>query len=248
MADRSKGGSPGTPTARARDVLGWLEHEGSARVRDGMTRYGIPNDTAYGVAVGVLQREAKRLGRDHALASALWKTGRYEARLMTAFLGEPGKLTVAQMDRWCADFDSWAVCDTVCLHLFDRSPLAWGRVRPWALKDDEFAKRGGFALLASLALHDKQAPDARFEPGLRLIEREATDDRNFVKKAVNWALRAIGRRSRALNEDAMLVAQRLAASSDASARWVGKDALRKLVVEKTRLAARQSKGRGRVAG
>ena len=233
---------------RARDVLAWLDRQASPKVRESMLRYGIPNDSAYGVSVGTLQLEARRLGRDHALANALWKTGRYEARLLAAFVGDPEKVTVAQMDRWCGDFDSWAVCDTVCLHLFDRSPHAWGRVQPWARRTDEFGKRAGFALLAALALHDKQAPDARFSAGLRLIEREATDDRNFVKKSVNWALRAIGRRNRELNAASIAIAQRLSGSDGASARWVGKDALRKLVADKARLATRATRSRGRVEG
>jgi 3-methyladenine DNA glycosylase AlkD len=130
------------------------------------------------------------------------------------------------MDRWCKDFDSWAICDTVCFHLFDRTPHAYKKVKQWAGWRGEFEKRGSFALLASLALHDKKADDEAFADGLELIEREATDERNFVKKAVNWALRSIGERSRTLNSAAIVVAERLAAMPEATPRWIGKDALR----------------------
>jgi 3-methyladenine DNA glycosylase AlkD len=193
-----------------------------------MARYGLPGGRAFGVPVGVMQKEAKRIGRDHGLAEALWETGWYEARMMAAFLGEPGRLTPAGMNAWARDFDNWGITDTVCLHLFDKSPLAWARIRPWARSREEFVKRAAFALLAGLSLHDKTAPDARFAAMLPLIEGEAADDRNFVKKGVNWALRTIGRRSRALNAAAVEVARRLAGSADPAPRWVGKDALREL--------------------
>lgn len=233
-----------TPAARAREVLEWLEAQGTAAQREGMARYGIPSGNAYGVAVGDLQRHAKRLGRDGALSEALWDTGRYEARLLAAFTGEPALVTVAQMDRWAKDFDSWAVCDTVCLHLFDRAPHAWRKVAPWARSRAEFVRRAGFALLAGLALHDKEATDAAFLEALPLVEGAAGDDRNFVKKGVNWALRAVGQRNAALHAAALAVAERLAASEEATARWIGKDALRDLkrpLVQK-RMAARKKRG------
>jgi 3-methyladenine DNA glycosylase AlkD len=141
---------------------------------------------------------------------------------------DPGAVTSAQMDRWCRDFDSWAICDTVCFHLFDRTPLAWTKVGKWAKRKPEFEKRAAFALLWGLSGHDRTAPDARFREGLVVIERAASDERNFVKKAVSMALRAVGRRNAALNKAAVAVAERLAASSDATERWVGKDALKDL--------------------
>jgi 3-methyladenine DNA glycosylase AlkD len=155
------------------------------------------------------------------------------------------RLTPAQMDRWCRDFDNWGVCDTVCFSLFDRSPHAWSRVEPWALSEKEFVRRAGFALLACLGVHDKAAGDEAFARCLPLIERGAGDDRNFVKKGVSWALRVLGRRSPALNASAVALAQRLAASPDPPARWVGKDALRDLtspVVARV-LARQRAKGR-----
>jgi 3-methyladenine DNA glycosylase AlkD len=193
-----------------------------------MARYGISATKVFGVSVGALQRLAKRLGRDHGLAEALWDTGWYEARMLTAFVGEPERVTAAQMDRWARDFDNWAMVDTLCFQLFDRTPHAWRQVAQWTRRKEEFVKRAGFALLASLALHDKRTGDAAFLRSLRLIERAATDERNFVKKGVSWALRSVGRRSPALHAAAVAVAERLAASPDGAARWVGKDALRGL--------------------
>jgi 3-methyladenine DNA glycosylase AlkD len=175
-----------------------------------------------------IQELAKLLGRDHALAEALWETGWYEARLLTAFVAEPGRLTPSQMDRWCREFDNWAVCDTLCFHLFDRTPHAFRKVAQWSRRRDEFVRRAAFALLASLALHDKRSSDELFARCLPLIEAAAGDERNFVKKSVNWALRAIGGRNRKLRVAALKVARRLAATSDRTARWIGKDAIRAL--------------------
>jgi 3-methyladenine DNA glycosylase AlkD len=193
-----------------------------------MARYGIPADNAFGVSVADIRVLGRRLGRNQDLAAALWETGVYEARMLTSFVGEPARLTSAQMDRWCRDFDSWAICDSLCFHLFDRTPHAWTKVERWSDKRQEFVKRAAFALLASLAVHDKQAADAEFVERLVLIERAATDERNFVKKGVNWALRTVGKRNAALNAAAVTLARRLADSPEAAARWVGKDALREL--------------------
>jgi 3-methyladenine DNA glycosylase AlkD len=221
-------------------VVAWLRRTGTRRGVEGMARYGLPSDRAFGVPVGIMQKEAKRIGRDHALAEALWATGWYEARMMSAFLGEPERLTVARMNAWARDFDNWGITDTVCLHLFDRTPLAWGRLAPWARSPREFVKRAAFALAAGLSLHDKAAPDARLLAFLPAVEEAAGDDRNFVKKGVNWALRTIGRRSRGLNMASVAVARRLAGSGKAAPRWVGKDALRELTsaAVRARLASR----------
>jgi 3-methyladenine DNA glycosylase AlkD len=193
-----------------------------------MARYAIPSDHAYGVAMKDIKALGGTLGRDQALAAALWATGVYEARMLASFVGDPQKLTPAVMDRWCRDFDNWAFCDAMSFNLFDRSPHAWVKVDEWSGRSKEFEKRTAFALLWSLSVHDKQADDASFLRGLAIIEREAADDRNFVKKAINMALRAIGKRNRALNTAAVAVARRLAGSDDAAARWVGSDALREL--------------------
>ncbi len=223
-------------------VLASLKSLSSVRVRDGMARYAIPSDNAWGVAVGDIRRLAKRLGPSHTLASALWNAGWYEARMLAAFVDEPARVSLTQMERWSRDFDNWAICDTVCFTLFDRTPHAWDKVEAWSRRPEEFVKRAAFALLASLTVHDKHAEDQRFSHGLLLIEPAATDERNFVKKSVNWALRSIGKRSLALNGLAVEVSQRLASSANAAARWVGKDALRELTspAVKKRLAARRT--------
>ena len=171
---------------------------------------------------------AKRLGRNHELAHALWETDVYEARMLTSFVADPARVTPNEMDRWCRDFDNWAICDTLCFHLFDRTPHAFAKVKQWSDKRAEFVKRAAFALLASLALHDKTTGDGPFLATLPLIERAATDERNFVKKGVSWALRGVGRRSAALHSAAVALARRLVDSPEAAARWVGRDALREL--------------------
>ena len=211
-----------------RDVLAALEKMSTARDRDNLPRFGITAKKAYGVSMANIQKLAKQIGRDHDLAAALWKTGWYEARLLTAFVDDPARVTPAQMDRWCRDFDNWGVCDTLCFKLFDRTPHAYAKVTAWAKKEDEFVKRAAFALLASLAGHDKTGGDEPFLDGLRLIERAASDDRNFVKKGVLWALTRIGTRNAALKVAAVKTAQRLAAAPEPSARWIGRDALRAL--------------------
>jgi 3-methyladenine DNA glycosylase AlkD len=217
-----------TVATGVQDVLAFLKRKGSKKNVDGMARYGIVAKHVFGVSVGTLRAYGKRLGRDHELAAALWCTGWYEARMLAAFVDDPARVTAAQMDRWCRDFDNWAICDTVCFHLFDHTPHAWPKISAWSRRREEFVKRAAFALLASLSVHDKRAPDAPFIRGLALIERAATDDRNFVKKAVNWALRTIGRRNAALNAAALAVSRRLADSKHAAARWIGKDAVREL--------------------
>lgn len=193
-----------------------------------LKRFGIDAPNALGVSMANIQKIAKPLGRDHALAEALWKTGVYEARMLASMVDEPAKVTPAQMDRWCRDFDNWGICDTVCFKLFDQSPHAFAKVAKWSDSRDEFVKRAAFALLASLALHDKSSPDAAFLRTLALIERGAADERNFVKKGVSWALRGIGHRSPKLWAAAMATAERLAAAEDATARWIGRDAIKDL--------------------
>src|SRR5262245_60810783 len=205
-----------------------LKRLATKATRDGMLRFGLPNDKAFGVAVGDIRALGKKFGRDHSLAAGLWKTDLYEPRMLACFVEVPGEVTTAQMDRWTKDFDNWGICDTACFHLFDRTPHAWGRIDAWADKSAEFVKRAAFALLASMTVHDKKATDEPFLRGLVHIERAATDERNFVKKAVNWALRSIGKRNATLHAAAMGVAERLSVNTDPAPRWVGKDALREL--------------------
>jgi 3-methyladenine DNA glycosylase AlkD len=224
----------------AAEVLSWLKRSGTRRAVEGMARYGLPSDRAFGVPVGTMQSMAKRIGKDHDLAAALWASGWYEARMMAAFVDDPRLVTKRQMDAWAADFDNWGICDTACFHLFDRTAFAWEKARQWSKSPREFVKRSGFALMASLVAHDKAAPDRQFLALLPLIETGAQDERNFVKKGVNWALRTIGKRSAGLNAAAVAVARRLALAEEPAPRWVGKDALRELAGPKVkaRLARR----------
>jgi 3-methyladenine DNA glycosylase AlkD len=233
-----------TTDDRVSEALRSLERQGRQRVRDDMrTRYGIVTPKAFGVPMSAIQQLAKRLGRDHDLAAALWATGWYEARLLAAYVDDPAQVTAAQMDRWVRDFDNWGVCDTLCFCLFDRTSHAWRKVDQWGRRRDEFVKRAAFALLASLALHDKRADDVPFLRALPLIERGASDERNFVKKGVSWALRAVGRRSRTLHQASLELARRLAESPDSAPRWVGKDAHRELASPKVRQAVTRAKAR-----
>jgi 3-methyladenine DNA glycosylase AlkD len=237
-----------TPTEeRVESALAWLKRNGTRRVREGMPRYAIPSDKAFGVSMTNIQKLAKLLGPSHELAAELWETGWYEARMLTAYVDEPARVTAAQMDRWARDFDNWAICDTLCFALWDRTPHAWAKVTQWSAKRGEYVKRAAFALLWGLTVHDKLAGDKPFVHGLRLIERAATDERHFVKKSVNMALRAIGKRGPALNVAAIAVARRLADSPEAAPRWVGKDALRELTSPSVirRLARRVDPARSR---
>lgn len=207
------------------EALAWLEAKGTEEGRAGMARYGIVARKVFGVSVADIRVLAKQLGRDHDLAEALWRTGWYEARLLAAFVDDPKLVTPGQMDRWAGDFENWADCDTLCFHLFDKTPHAFAKVDQWANDEREFVRRASFALLASVALHDKKAPDAPFLERLPLIDAVATDPRNFVKKAVSWALRGIGKRkSPALQAAARATADKLSASADRTSRWIGKDA------------------------
>ena len=209
-------------------ALAWLKKHSTRATRDGMARYAIPSDNAYGVAMKDIKALGKQLGQSNDLAITLWDTGVYEARMLVSFVADPDLLTSTQMDRWCKDFDNWAICDAMCFNLFDRSPHRWKKVKQWSASRKEFEKRTAFALLWSLSVHDKQAADEQFIDGLALIERAANDERNFVKKAVNMALRAIGKRNQKLNSAAVLLSRRLSDSDDPTARWVGRDALREL--------------------
>ena len=224
------------------EVLASIKRMGSKSVRDGMVRYGLPPDNAFGIPVGTMQKFAKDIGRNHELALALWETGYYEARMIAAFIDDPSLVTSAQMDRWCKDFDNWGIVDTVCFKLFDKTPHAWRKVVQWSREREEFQKRAAFALLASLAGHDKTASNEQFLSCLPLIEKAATDERNFVKKGVSWALRTVGRRNLELNEACTTLAQKLSASSDPTARWLGKEALREF---KSAVVARQLKKRAK---
>jgi 3-methyladenine DNA glycosylase AlkD len=235
-----KAASPGDVDA----VLTWLKEHAHKQVLNDMgPRYGIHTTKAFGVRMADMLKLAKTIGTDHELAAALWDTTWYEARMVACMIDDPARVTLTQMDRWCRDFDNWGICDTVCFKLFDRVPNAFTRVAKWAPREEEFIRRGAFALLACLALHDKQADDAAFQQQLPLTERFAGDTRPLVQKGVSWALRAIALRSAPLRAEVMALAQRLAASTDACERWVGKDVLKAIAkpAERWRTPARKTK-------
>lgn len=213
---------------RAEQVLDRLRALENPENRAGMARFGINTEHALGIAIPTLRKLAKELGRDHALALALWDSGIHEASILASMLDDSREVTSAQMDAWVRQFDSWDVCDQVCGNLFYKSPLAYDKALEWCQWEGEFERRAGFALIAALAVHDKRANDSAFVPFFGAIERHADDSRNFVKKSVNWALRQIGKRNRALNVQAMLCAQRLLVTNSTAARWTARDALKEL--------------------
>lgn len=223
------------------EVLTWLERRGTRATREGMARYGIVAKRSFGVPMRTLLTLRKEIGVDQPLSLALWKTGWYEARLLAALVGDPARVTKRQMNAWAGSFENWADCDTACFHLFDRSPHAGAVARAWAGSPKLLVKRAAFALIASIALHDKSASDRTIRAFLPLIENGARDDRDLVRKGVSWALRAIGGRNLELHAASVALARRLAASEDRSTRWVGRDVLRDLERPKvkTRLEARK---------
>ncbi len=198
----------------------------------GMARYGIQTGQALGVSIPNLRKLAKETGRDHPLALALWRLGVHEARLLAGFIAAPDQVTEDLMEMWVADFDSWDVCDQVCSSLFDRTPFAYEKALAWSSREEEFVKRAGFVLMAALSVHDKQAADSQFEQFFEPIRRESGDPRNFVKKAVNWALRQIGKRNPRLNGLAIETAREIQAQDTPTARWIAADALRELTGDK----------------
>ncbi|MEQ8451182.1 MAG: DNA alkylation repair protein [Nitratireductor sp.] len=227
-----------SPASDAAAVVAHLETLASADNRTGMARFGIATDTAFGIPNAVLRPLARTIGRDQARALALWQSGWREARLVGCFSAEPKKFTAAQARDWAQDFASWEVVDHAA-DLFVEAGLAGELVPDFAEDGREFVRRAGFAMIAWAAVHLKKEPDARFSAWLALIERHAHDERNFVKKAVSWALRQTGKRSLRLYDPALALAQRLAEANDRARRWVGKDALRELSAPKTLERLRQ---------
>ncbi|MDQ4058271.1 MAG: DNA alkylation repair protein [Actinomycetota bacterium] len=218
----------------ADDVIETLKGMASPRDREGMARFGINTERALGISVATLRTVAKETGRDHALAMRLWDSGIHEARLLATLVDDPKAVTSEQMEAWAADFDSWDLCDQCCMNLFWRTPYVLEKASQWARRDEEFVKRAAFALMARLATKKAKAADEPLESFLPIIERAADDDRNFVRKAVNWALRQIGKSNRHLNELAIKTAERIGTQDSKSARWIAKDALRELTSDKVR--------------
>jgi 3-methyladenine DNA glycosylase AlkD len=220
-------------------ILAKLEAQRDESAAAGMARYGITGTVVYGVKIPALRQMAKAIGRNHALAQELWATDNRETRILASLIDDPKQVGEAQMERWVVDIDSWEVCDQVCSNLFGRTPHAYAKAVTWSNRPEEFVKRAGFVLMARLAHKDMKTSDADLLALLPLIEREAADERNFVKKAVNWALRDIGKRNLALNAAAIATAERLIAQESRSARWNGNDARRELTSEA--VAARLAK-------
>ncbi len=213
------------------EIMKFLESRADPAAVEGMARFGITAKKVYGVPTPVLRKLARQIGKDHDLAGRLWVTGILDARGLATLVDDPKRVTRKQMELWVKDFDSWAVCDAACLNLFRWTPWAYGKCREWSARQAEFVKRAAFSLMAGLAVSDKAAKNESFRAFLPLIKREAADERNFVRKAVNWALRQIGKRNRRLNREAIRTAEMLRHLDSRSARWIAADALRELKSE-----------------
>lgn len=225
--------------ASTADILDQLKAKANPDNLEGMARFGMAVEKRLGVAVPEMRRIAKETGKDYKLAVKLWKTGIAEARIVASMIAVPEALTEQDMNSWVKDINSWDVCDQVCMNLFEKTPLARQRIIEWSERDEEFVKRAAFALLACLAWHDKKATDEEFIEFLPVIKLGATDERNFVKKAVNWALRNIGKRNCKLNQAAIQTAKEIQRLDSKAARWIAADALRELEGEGTQRRLRK---------
>ena len=223
-------------------VLEKLKASGDPRVRAAMARFGVRVKRAHGISMPRLHQLAKEIGTNHRLARQLWRSGVHEARILAGMVDDPAQVTAQQMERWAREFNAWDVVDGSCCHLFVFAAPAWQKALEWSRREEEYVKRAGFALMAYLAVHDKKAPDHKFARLLPLIHRQATDERNFVKKAVNWALRQIGKRNLRLNRLAIRTAKQIRSMDSRAARWVASDALRELTSPgvQRRLSARKA--------
>jgi 3-methyladenine DNA glycosylase AlkD len=210
------------------EILGKLKSLSNPEAVSGMVRFGINPENAYGISIPNLRKMAKQIGTDHVLAEQLWSSGIHEARILACMIDDPTMATEAQLELWANGFDSWDVCDQCCSNLFDKTEFAYQKAIEWSKRGEEFVKRAGFVLMAALAVHDKRADDRHFVQFFPIIKRGATDGRNFVKKAVNWALRQIGKRNRTLNTLAIEVAKEIRQIESKAARWIADDALREL--------------------
>ena len=216
----------------SKEIIATLRAVSDPKAVKSMARFGIKADKAFGVSVPALRKLARSLGKDHPLALELWDTGLHEARELATMIADPMQVTEDLMEYWVKDIDSWDVCDHCCGNLWDKTPFAYGKARVWSKRPEEFVKRASFSLMAALAVHDKTESDDVFTRFLPIINRESTDERNFVKKAVNWALRQIGKRNRNLNRQAIDTAREIQKLNSKSARWIAADALRELTNEK----------------
>lgn len=223
-------------------VLHELKNVADPKVRAKMAYFGVQVPKAHGISAPVLHALAKRIGKNHQLAEQLWASGIHEARILATLIAEAAKVTSAQMDRWVRDFNSWDVVDSACCYLYAHASPAWTKLESWSRRPEEFVKRAAFSLAAYLAYKDKASSDGRFERFLRVIEREAHDERNFVRKAVNWALRNIGKRNLRLNRAAISMAEKIRRQNSRAARWIAADALRELRSEAVQTRLRRKTG------
>ncbi len=214
-------------------ILVELKKHSNEENRKGMNRFGINIKNALGVNVYKTREIAKKTGKNHSLALNLWKTKIHEARMLACFIDEPKKVSEKQMEKWIKDFNSWDLCDQVCSNLFDKTPFAWKKAVEWTKRKNEFEKRAGFVLMCALAVHDKKAEDKKFEEFFPLIKKHSTDERNFVKKAVNWSLKQIGKRNLKLNKKAVALTKEIKKIDSKTAKWIASNALRELENKKT---------------
>ena len=214
-----------------KEIINSIKSRYNPKNIEGMARFGINPKNTYGASIPFLRNLAKKVGKNHELALELWDSEIHEARILAGFVDEPAKVSEKQLEKWVSGFDSWDVCDQVCSSLFDKTGFAYGKAIEWTKRDEEFVKSAGFVLMACLSVHDKKMKDGEFEKFLPIIKREATDNRNFVRKAVNWALRQIGKRNARLNKKALAIAREIRALDSKSARWIANDAIRELESE-----------------
>ncbi|OGY23695.1 MAG: DNA alkylation repair protein [Candidatus Woykebacteria bacterium RBG_13_40_7b] len=212
----------------AEEIIAKLRSQSNPKNVEGMVRFGINPENTLGIPIPVLRKTAKEIGKGHSLAQELWDSGIHEVKILASMVDDPKEVTEAQMDSWVKDFDSWDVCDQVCMNLFDKTPFAYEKTKDWAEKEEEFVRRAGFAMMACLAWHDKTASDEKFLEFFPLIKKYSTDERNYVKKSVNWALRQIGKGRPKLLSKAIEVAEEIEKIDLKSAKWIAKDALREL--------------------
>ncbi len=213
------------------EIVKELKSVANPEAIQGMARFGINPENTLGVSIPVLRDLAKRTGRDHSLAQELWDSSIHEARILAALIDDPAEVTEQQMESWVKELDSWDICDQVCSNLFDRTAFAFQKAAEWSKREEEFVKRAGFVLMAALSVHDKKAENEQFSSFFPLLKAAATDDRNYVKKAVNWALRQMGKRNPALNRKAIEMAEEIQKMNSKAARWIASDAIRELKSE-----------------
>jgi len=222
-----------------KEILKKLESLGDPRAVEGMAKFGITGKKVYGVSIPNLRKIAKEIGKDHQLAEKLWNSEIHEARLLASFVDIPEKVTEEQMNSWVADFDSWDICDQVCSNLFDKTPYVHKKILEWVKDEREFVRRASFVLIASSSVHNKEWPDKNFERYFPLIKKYSTDERNFVRKAINWALRQIGKRNLDLNKKAIQAAKEIQEIDSKSSKWISSDAFRELTTERVQKRLRR---------